>query len=88
MNAATTGLGVAAHNIANLGTRDFRRQQVQLESQPGGGVAAQWGQAAEPGEDLATDVVGLLSARNAFLANLAVFRASDSMTRSLLDIAR
>ena len=28
MNAAQTGLQVAAHNIANLNTAGFRRQQV------------------------------------------------------------
>ena len=28
MNAAQTTMDVSAHNIANLGTRDFLRQQV------------------------------------------------------------
>jgi hypothetical protein len=31
-------------------------------------------------------MVGLLQARNAFLANLAVFRSSSAMTGALLDI--
>ncbi len=32
MNAARDGLQVAAHNIANLNTDGFRRQQVLLAS--------------------------------------------------------
>ena len=32
-------------------------------------------------------MVGLLQAKNAFLANLAVFRTSDRMMGSLLDMA-
>jgi flagellar hook protein FlgE len=34
---------------------------------------------------MATDLVGLLTSKNAFLANLAVFRTSDRMLGSLLD---
>jgi len=37
MNAAPTSLGVTAHNIANLDTPDFRRQQVQQASEPSAG---------------------------------------------------
>jgi len=33
------------------------------------------------------DVVGLLKAKNAFLANLAVFRTADRMTGALLNRA-
>jgi hypothetical protein len=32
-----------------------------------------------------TDIVGLLQSKNAFLANLAVFRTSDRMLGSLFD---
>ncbi|MEO8297608.1 MAG: flagellar basal body rod protein [Burkholderiales bacterium] len=85
MNAAMTTLGSAAHNIANLGTPAFRRQQVVQTEQPGGGVDTTLTQATEPGEALAADVVNQLQAKNAFLANLAVFRTSDRMLGSLLD---
>jgi flagellar hook-associated protein FlgK len=54
MNAALTSLGAAAHDIANLNTPNFRRQQVQ--------------RASEPGDATETDVVGELQAKNSFLA--------------------
>lgn len=85
MTAATSRLGASAHNLANLGTAGFRRQIASTEPLPGGGAAPRLDRAAEPGPSLETDVVGLLSAKHAFLANLAVFRTSDEMTGALLD---
>lgn len=85
MSAAQLRLQTSAHNIANLGTDGFRRQQVQQASNPLGGVRASVAQAQRPGPSLEADVVAQLQARNDFLANLAVFRASDRMTGSLLD---
>lgn len=85
MSAAQLDLQTAAHNIANLNTSGFRRQEVVQSSVPSGGVATTLGQASQPGHALETDVVRQLQAKNAFLANLAVFRTSDRMTGSLLD---
>ena len=87
MNAAQTGLQVSAHNIANLGTAGFRRQQVAQRAEPAGGVGTLLSRSAEAGNALETDVVGLLQAKNAFLANLAGFRTSDRMLGTLLDAA-
>ena len=87
MNAAQSALGVCAHNIANLGTANFRRQQLEQVAVESGGVTTQVRQAPEPGESLATDVVDLLQAKNVFLANLSVFRTSERMTGALLDIS-
>jgi flagellar hook protein FlgE len=39
-----------------------------------------------PGSSLETDVVSQLQAKNAFLANLAVFKTSDKMAGALLNI--
>jgi len=86
MNAATARLGSAAHNIANLGTQAFRREQVQQHTAAAGGVTTTLSRSALPGDDLARDVVSQLSARNAFLANLAVFRTSSEMTTTLLSV--
>ena len=86
MNAAQTGLLAGAHNIANLGTRNFRRQEVVQSAQAEGGVTTTLTQAADTGHAMETDIVGQLESKNAFLANLAVFRTSDRMTGSLLDI--
>ena len=86
MSAAQTGLQVSAHNIANLNTAGFRRQQVAQESVSAGGVDISLTQASDAGNAMETDMVGLLQAKNAFLANLAVFKTSDQMTGSLLDV--
>ena len=85
MQAAQTQLGAAGHNIANQGTPSFRRQTVQAQSQPTGGVQVSLGRASEPGASLEEDVVGLLQAKHAFLTNLAVFKTQDRMMGSLLD---
>ena len=87
MNAAQTGLQASAHNIANLGTRGFRREQVEQVPVVDGGVSTRLTRSADAGDAMATDMVGLLQSKNLFLANLAVFRASDRMAGSLLDVA-
>ncbi len=86
MNAAQTQLNAAAHNLANLGTEGFSRQEVTLTAQPQGGVAANVSTASQPGVSLETDVVAQLQAKNAFLANLAVFKTQDKMAGALLSI--
>lgn len=72
MNRSQDSLQRHAHNLANLGTEGFRRSTAS-------------GPAPAPGAALEADLVGQLQAKNAFLANLAVFRSSDAMTGSLLD---
>ncbi|MEP6873726.1 MAG: flagellar basal body rod protein [Burkholderiales bacterium] len=85
MNAAQTAMSASAFNIANLGVDGFRREQVQQSTVSPAGVTATVDQAAAPGEGMVTDMVGLLEAKNAFLANLAVFKTSARMTGTLLD---
>jgi hypothetical protein len=85
MSAAQLDLQTSAHNIANLNTSGFRRQEVVQSSVSSGGVATTLDRASQPGHAQETDVVRQLQAKNAFLANLAVFRTSDRMTGSLLD---
>jgi flagellar hook protein FlgE len=87
MSAAQTALQASAQNIANLDTAGFRRVQVRQTAAVDGGVDASLAQATGTGSSIETDVVGLLQAKNSFLANLAVFRAGDGMTGSLLDMA-
>lgn len=86
MSAAQGRLQAAAHNIAHQGAPGFKRQQAVLSADAAGGVQASMATAKEPGASLESDVVGLLQAKTAFLANLAVFRASDRLTGALLDI--
>lgn len=85
LHAAQARLSVSAHNIANAATPGFRRQQLALSTDAGGGVAATVVRAPEPGAALERDVVDQLQARHEFAANLAVFRTADRMTGTLLD---
>lgn len=86
MHAASLRLGSSAHNIANGLTPDFRRQIVQQESPPEGGVVVSIGQAPAPGHDLARDIVEQRVASYSFKANLGVIRTQDEMLGSLLDL--
>lgn len=87
MNAAQARLDVHAHNIANLGTDGFRRQQVVQSGLASGATSVALSQAPVAGQSMEADMVGLLQAKNAFLANVAVFRTGDRMMGSLLDVA-
>lgn len=86
MNAAQTRLSSSAHNVANLNTPDFRRDNVTQSEQAGAGVATSVSKARMAGPALETDVVAQLSAKNSFLANLSVFKTSNAMAGSLLDV--
>lgn len=85
MQAAQAQLDVAANNIANAQTPEFRRQRVAQSAQPGGGVTTAIAQDPQPGPALEADIVSQLQAKNQFIANLAVFKTAHSMAGSLLD---
>ena len=85
MNAAQTQLNTAANNIANAQTEGYSRRAVQQSPQAQGGVSTQVVAAAQPGPALEADVVSQLQAKNAFLANLAVFKTSNALAGALLD---
>ena len=85
MSSAQTELSVAAHNVANANTPNFKRQQVNLSAQPQGGVVTEVNSTATPSADLVTDVLSQLQAKHAFVANLAVFKTHDKLAGRLLD---
>lgn len=85
VNAAQTQLNVSAHNIANVNTPRFKRQEVTLIAQTQGGVQTFVESADMTGSALASDVVTQLQAKHAFLANLAVFKTHDRIAGALLD---
>ncbi|MDE2397041.1 MAG: flagellar basal body rod protein [Burkholderiales bacterium] len=87
MNAAQAALDASASNLANLSTPGYRRLQADPSTTAGGAVSTTLRQAPQSGNAPETDVVGQLVAKNAFLANLAVFKASDKMMGALLDAA-
>ncbi|MFZ2217061.1 MAG: flagellar basal body rod protein [Rhodoferax sp.] len=86
MAAAQTRLQTAAHNVANLQTKDFQRQQVEQTAQKGGGVSTSLSRAAQAGPALEADMVAQLQAKNEFLANLSVFKTTQKMQGALLDV--
>lgn len=88
MRAAQAAIDAAGHNIANLATPGFRRQEVLSSMVPSGGVQTTFSPAARGGHAIETDMVDQLAARNAFLANLAVFKTGDQLLGSLLDLHR
>ena len=85
MNAAMAQLDTAASNVANAQTAGYRRREVQQSPQAEGGVATQVVRSAQTGASLETDMVAQLQAKNAFLANLAVFKTGNAMAAALLD---
>jgi hypothetical protein len=85
LNAASSRLETAAHNIANAQTPGFRRQLVQQTAQAEGGVTVSIGRAAATGDALIEDVVAQMSAAHAFEANVMTFKAQDLLLGSLLD---
>lgn len=86
MNAAQTTLNASAHNVANMNTSGFRRQEVAQSAQVVGGVSTTLTTASNEGASLETDVVAQLRAKNSFLASLAVFKTSDKMAGALLNM--
>ncbi len=86
MKSATSSLQSSAHNIANLQTAGFQRQMASNQAVEQGGVQTRVSQATEPGNSMETDMVGLLTAKNSFMANLAVFRRNDQMAGTMLNM--
>lgn len=86
MRAAQTSLDSTAHNVANQSTEKFRRQEVTNKEAANGGVTTALTKASTEGSAPETDMVAQLQAKNAFLANLSVFKTSDKMAGALLNI--
>ena len=86
MNAALTQSQVSANNVANAQNEGYRRQELQQSAQAGGGVSTQVQTASASGPALEVDLVSQLQAKNAFLANLAVFKTSNALAGALLDL--
>lgn len=85
MNAAQAQLATSANNVANAQTQGYQRQAVQQNPQAAGGVSTSVVAASQSGPSLEADLVNQLQAKNAFLANLAVFKTGNAMAGALLD---
>jgi Flagella basal body rod protein len=85
LGAATARLDTAAHNIANLETPGFKRQEVAQTAQPEGGVKVSIQTAPQEGPALAQDIITQLSASYTYKANLQVLETAKQMSGTLLD---
>lgn len=85
MNAAQVQMNTSANNVANAQTEGYQRREVQQTPQAAGGVSTTVVATQQAGAALEADMVGQLQAKNAFLANLQVFKTSNAMTGALLD---
>jgi len=86
MRDATTRLAVAADNVANAATPDFKPSSVVTAEWPGGGVQSTVVPGDAEGVDLATELVGMMVARAAFTANAKVLSTSFRVERRALDL--
>lgn len=86
MSAASQRLRSAAHNLANLQTEGFRRETVISSTLPGGGVTTRTMPSESVGPSIEADLVAQLQARNAFLANLSVFRTAVLGRGRMVDV--
>lgn len=85
MQAAQTQLDAAASNVANAQTPAYRRREVVQQERSDGGVSTDIRRTPTEGVALETDLVAQLQAKNAFLANLQVFKTGNAMAGALLD---
>ena len=74
-NAAQWRIDSAAHNIANIDTPDFRRQQTYQQTlEPLGGVTSSVTQSDTTGSALETDLVEQQAAAYDYMAALGVIQ--------------
>jgi flagellar basal-body rod protein FlgC len=87
INAAQMRLDVAGHNIANLGTQDFIRQEVQQSDAVNGGISVSLtSRSAGAGNSLEVDMVEQLQSKSLYQANLFVLKANNDMMGTLINI--
>ena len=71
--------------MANVQTEGYQREELQQSARSDGGVSTQVVASGTSGAALEADMLGQLQAKNAFLANLSVFKTSNTMAGALLD---
>ncbi len=86
LEAATARLDTAAHNIANMETPGFKRQEVLQTAQPEGGVKVSIQSAPQDGPAMVQDIITQLSASYTYKANLQVVETAKEMSGTLLDV--
>jgi flagellar hook-associated protein FlgK len=85
VNAAMLQMDVAAHNIANQQTPDFKPQAVVQSAEPEGGVRTKIVQTRDADSPLEGDIAKQMSASYGYQANLRVLQTEEKMMGALLD---
>ena len=88
LQAAQLRLDASANNVANMNTRNYRRQVVQQEAtaDSAGVRATVQREPQAEGVALEQEAVEQISATYAFKANLQTIKAQDEMMGSLLNV--
>ena len=87
MQSAQARVGVSAHNVANLLTKDFRPQRAVQTSLPSGGSVARGEQARSPEPvSIAREVVGQMQASTQYSASARIFQVGSEMRGQLIDM--
>lgn len=93
VGTASQGVSLAAGNVANVNSENYRAQRLQREELPEGGVRGSGVQeSAEPAVpggsnvDLAAEAVALKTESVAYQANLKVVQAQQDMIGTALDM--
>lgn len=76
---------VTANNVANLNTDGFKASRTTFQENSSSGVTSSVS-STEDAVDISREATELLSNRQGFKANLNVLRATDEMTKELLNI--
>jgi flagellar hook protein FlgE len=83
---ATVRLDVAASNIANATTEGFTPSRVVSTALPGGGVDPRVVPGNLAGVDLVGELVGVMMAKAAFVANAKMLSTTSRTERRALDL--
>ena len=92
LKASQTRVDVAAHDVANINTPDFRDYQpVQTETLPSGTQISALTRGPQPppgesGTDFAVEASQLMIGRSSYKADASVIKVQDQMLGELLDM--
>ncbi|MBE9487447.1 MAG: hypothetical protein KAT62_00995 [Desulfuromonadales bacterium] len=101
LNALATRQGVAANNVANVESKEFKKSTAILKEGPTGAVSATVQPVNTPGTminhpngsleelsnvDLGQELVGMIPTQRGYEANLKALQANGEMEDSVIDL--
>ena len=101
LNALTTKQQVAANNVANVNSKQFKKSTALLEENASGGVTARTQAVNTPGVminhpdgsqeelsnvDLEQEMVDMIANKHAYQANLKALKTDQDMEQSTIDL--